>query len=253
VSIFDTFVAKRQTLTDFCDHRNLMARLITEHFEHFDLIKAEMKKFSQYGMPREAEPHGSLKDAITHLDRTYWRNSFEHTGLMQLLDAESRKKFDKDLHNKTPEFTLSNVQSTFVQLSQDADKMFEDGVINIFDRLHGRYERHDSFKIDEKIILTYMIEPRYTRGLQLRHGFGEDQINDLDRVFKVLDGKQHKARELSNAMNKAFCEKSNYEDEYLEAKAYKNGNLHIKFNRSDLIDKVNLIIAKRYGNTVGAR
>lgn len=253
MSIFDTFVAKRQGLSDFCAHRETIVRMMTEHFAHFEIIQAEMKKVYQYGLPRSAGGQARLEDVIIDLDQIYWRISFEHTGLMQLLDAASRKKFDDDLHKKTPEFTLSNVQSTFVQLSQTADKMFEDGVVNIFDRLHGRYERHDAFKIDTKIIMTYMIEPKYTRGLQLRHGFGEDQINDLDRVFKVLDGKKHNARELSNAMNKAFCEKSNYEDEYLEAKAFKNGNLHLKFNRPDLINKVNLMIAKRYGNTVGAR
>lgn len=64
MSVFDTFVAKRQTLVDFCNHRSNIVRLLTEHDAHFQLIQAEMKRFYQYGMPRSSEPHGRLEDSI---------------------------------------------------------------------------------------------------------------------------------------------------------------------------------------------
>ena len=54
MSVSDTFVAKRQTLVDFCNHRAGIVKLLTEHDAHFQLIQAEMKKFHQYGMPRSA-------------------------------------------------------------------------------------------------------------------------------------------------------------------------------------------------------
>lgn len=253
MSVFDTFVAKRQTLVDFCDHRANIVKLLTEHDAHFQLIQAEMKKFYQYGMPRSSEPLGRLEDSIKELDRMYWRQSFDHTGLMQLLDAQSKKKFDRDLQESPPEFTIENVQSSFIDLSKNAVKMFEDGAVNVFRRLSNRYSTNDSFKIGEKIVMTYMVEPRWGRGLQLRHGHGEDEINDIDRVFKTFDGKRHVERALSCAMNMALQDGGHYEDEYFTAKAFKNGNLHLRFRRPDLVEKVNLILAKRYGATIGDR
>jgi len=60
-------------------------------------------------------------------------------------------------------------------------------------------------------------------------------------------------RSLSCAMNTAIQDGGFYEDEYFAAKAFKNGNLHLKFKRADLVEKVNLIIAKRYGAAIGNR
>ena len=60
MSVFDTFVAKRQTLVDFCNHRAGIVKLLAEHDAHFQLIQAEMKKFYQYGMPEAPNHSGSL-------------------------------------------------------------------------------------------------------------------------------------------------------------------------------------------------
>lgn len=253
MSVFDTFVAKRQTLVDFCNHRAGIVNLLTEHDAHFQLIQAEMKKFYEFGMPRSAAPRGELEESIKELDRMYWRQSFDHTGLMQLLDAQSKQKFDRDLDANPPAFTIENVQSSFFALAQNAEKMFVDGVVNVFRRLPGCYKSNDDFKIGPKVVMSWMVEPRWSRGLQLRYGTGQDEINDIDRVFKTLDGKKHVERSLSCAMNTAFQDGGYYEDEYLAAKAYKNGNLHLRFKRLDLVEKVNLIIAKRYGAAVGDR
>ena len=253
MSIFDTFVAKRQTLTDFCNHRANMAKLIKEHFNHHELIKAEMKTFYQYGLPTSAEPRGRLDEAIKELDRMYWRQSFDHTGLMQLLDAKSKEKFDRDLNDNPPEFTIENVQASFFDFAQNAEKMFDDGVVNVFRHLSNRYQRNDDFKITERIVMTGMIQPRWSRGLQLAYGRSEDEINDIDRVFKTFDGVKHEPRFLSNSINNAIQHGTKYEDDYFECRAYKNGNLHMRFKRMDLLDKVNLIIAKRYGATIATR
>lgn len=253
MSIFDTFVAKRQTLTEFCEHREVSAKLIVEHFKHYDMVNAHMKTFYEYGMPCEAHPYGTLGDAIKSLDRMYWRKAFNHTGLMQILDATQRKEFDKQLQESPQVFCIKNVQDIFVSFFQAADEMFNRGVVTVFERLSSNYERHDSFKMTDRIILSGYIEPRFSRGLQLRTGWYSDSINDLDRVLKSLDGKRHNPRELENKMNDAFQNKAVFQDEYLTAKAFKNGNVHLTFKRADLVEKINLIIAKKYGAKVGYR
>ena len=89
--------------------------------------------------------------------------------------------------------------------------------------------------------------------LKLAAQYPAPDWNDVDRVFKTLDGKKYVERSLSCAMNTAFQDGGYYEDEYFAAKAYKNGNLHLRFKRADLVEKVNLIIAKRYGSVIGNR
>ena len=234
--------------------RDVQHKLLQDHFAHLSLIKAEFSKFGQYHFPMSAMPHGTLEEAIADMDRSFWRRAFEHTGLMQILDAQSRKRLDDGIQRDPPAFTLHNVQATFLDLSQRADSMFADGVANVFKSLrHDKYKSNDSFAIAERVVMTWMIEPKWSRGLAIRHGMSEDQINDIDRVIKRLDGKDYNARELSCAMNNAFCAGAAYEDDYYQARAFKNGNLHLRFKRGDLLEKVNQIIANRYGCAVGSR
>lgn len=91
----------------------------------------------------------------------YWRQSFDHTGLMQLLDAQSKQKFNRNLQENPPEFTIENVQSSFIDLSQNAEKMFEDGVVNVFRWLSNQYMTNDGFRIGDKVVMTWMVEPSF--------------------------------------------------------------------------------------------
>ena len=149
MSIFDTFIAKRQTLTEFCEHREVSAKLIVEHFKHYDIVNAHMKTFCQYGTPREIQPYGTLDDAIKSLDRMYWRKAFDHTGLMQILDATQRKEFDRQLQQNPQVFCIKNVQDIFVSFFQTADEMFNRGVVAVFERLSSNYKRLSLIHISE--------------------------------------------------------------------------------------------------------
>ena len=253
MTIHNTFLEQRKTLSEFCDLRENAVKLLIEHFNHFDMIEAECNKIGKYATPRYARPTGTLKEAIKELDQSVWRAAFILTGMMQILDAASKRKFDQSLHDDPPAFTLGNVQSAFLEFAQTADKMFDDGIINVFGGLNGKYKTHDQFSVGEKIIMGFVIDPRFSRGLRVMNGSGQDRLNDIDRVFKVLDGKPHVAYSLTTAMDAAFQEAKDYEDEYFSMRAFKNKNLHLRFKRGDLVDKVNKIIAKRYGNTVGQR
>jgi len=41
-------------------------------------------------------------------------------------------------------------------------------------------------------------------------------------------------------------------DDYLSVKSFRNGNGHVTFKRQDLVDKMNLIIAKHYPGALPA-
>jgi hypothetical protein len=50
-----------------------------------------------------------------------------------------------------------------------------------------------------------------------------------------------------------IAECKDFEDEYYQGKSFKNGNLHLKFKRADLVERVNAIIAKHYGGNIISR
>lgn len=74
------------------------------------------------------------------------------------------------------------------------------------------------------------------------------EINDIDRVMKVLDEKKHTSNELRGLIDSAFINGEPYEDDYYIATGFKAGTLHLIFKRYDLLEKINAIIAEHYGD-----
>lgn len=248
-----TDLAIPTTVSEMCDQRVKVVNAVTSYYNQMKLADAMMREMVRYGLPLECTVRGTLAECIQDIDRSFWRTAFEKTGFMQLLDAASRKRLDDEMHKNPPVFDLGNIQTTFLSLAQNADKMFSDGIVNVFRSLSGDYRTNDAFKVGRKVVMSGMMQHRYSGGLEFRYGRSDDQINDIDRVIKTLDGKQHQPRELSSAMVGKFQKREIYEDDYYRAKAYKNSNLHLEFKRGDLVDKINLIVAKHYGaNKVAA-
>lgn len=240
-----------KTIEDYTVSRTQVVGMMRDYYRAAEIAEREMEQLTSYGLPYGAMPKTPLDEAIKQLDKTFWRIAFEQTGFMQLFDAASRAKFDLEIRDKPPEFNMANVRSTFLEISQKADAMFAEGIVNVFRKLSGRYQSNDVFKIAEKIIMTGSMQPKWCGGgKEFRHGYAADEINDVDRVFKTLDGKKHIPRELSSAMNKSFVTNADYDDEYFHAKAFKNSNLHLTFKRGDLLEKANMIIAQWYGGNV---
>lgn len=78
-------------------------------------------------------------------------------------------------------------------------------------------------------------------------------VSDMDRLMHVLDGK--KPPEAGDASDQIGCAHAKKEATcttgYFECRMFRgNGNLHIKFRRPELVDKVNRILAKHYGETL---
>jgi len=251
MSIFETDVAVQKSMRDYCDAREKIIMMLADYYKQGERTNDELKRYTRYGLHRESMPRNGINETIKDIDRSFWREAFERTGFMQLMDAESRKRFDKDIAENPPEFNMQNIRSTFIDLTNNAEQMFNDGIVNVFRRLSGHYKTNDIFKVGEKIIIECAIESGWSRGKQLRYGRSEDELNDIDRALKVLDGKKHNPRELSCAMNTSFQNGDVYECDYIKARAFKNGNLHLWFKRADLLEKINLIIAKHYnGSTI---
>ena len=168
---------------------------------------------------------------------------------MQIMDGEAKNAFQDSLRNEPPEFTVDNIRSIFLTLHQDADAMFNRGIVNTFKRFSTEHKTNtrEPFKISKRCVLTYVFCKSWQGYPQVRE-YSNGMINDIDRVFRVLDGKKHTERQLETAINGAMKAGITYEDEYFKVRGFKNGNGHIEFKRADLVDKVNDIIAEHYGS-----
>ena len=249
VSCF-TQLAIPTTLTDLLEAREKALSLHMQARRLNDMAKDLLGQHGNYLMPRGGQFQEGEKLTRCELDASMWRRAFDLTGFRQLMDAEAVAEFERSLSPAPPEFTDANVRSTFIDLHQRAGEMFRRGVVNVFRGLSDDYRTNanEPFRIGRKVVMSWMIQPGWTGGLQVRHGTGQDRLNDIDRVIKTLDGKTFQPRSFESAMNGAFKAGNLFEDAYYKARAFKNGNLHLEFLRPDLLDKLNEQIAEHYAD-----
>lgn len=247
-------VAIPKTLLDYIEGRDRVILLFRDAKRSVEVAVAEAKKVGTYLYPARGHIEASEKEFIKDLDRSLWRQAFNHTGFFQLMDKEAHSEFDRSLSDNPPEFTEANVREIFLSLAQDSEVMFRRGLVNVFLRLSREYRTNEKepFKVGTKIVVSYLFELRYTKGVRVRYG-SEATINDIDRVFKVLDGQKHEPRSLEVAINAAMANGSGlYEDDYFKVRGFKNGNGHIEFKRADLLEKANMLIHEHYkGRALG--
>lgn len=240
-----------KTLENLCEGRKKAMELFEAAYSTLEGMQKDLNQLGSYICPYDPLPKICPSEFRTKLDRNLWEHAFTQIGLHQFMDAQAKEELEKDLEKNVPEFNMDNVRETVLTAAQDADKMFARGLVNVFHALSGEHKtnRNSPFKINPKAIIGCMTAPGYSGGLRVNNSWqrGIERINDIDRVFKTLDGKKHQPRELETLINAAWREWEIYEDDYYRVKGFKNGNMHLEFKRQDLLDKVNLIIAKYYG------
>lgn len=248
MSSFTTDLVIPKNLQDFCAMRVTVATFLCQAAKLLQDADEALETVYRYGLPREAKPSNSVEESLREIDQCLWDEAFDLTGFKQVMDSEALRDFRASLKKDTPEFNENNVRSIFFSAAADAENMFARGLVNVFLDLSKIHKTNSKspFKVNRKAIMGYMVSNNYMGGLCLRCGRSSDQINDIDRVFKLLDNKKHLPRELESAINGAFKENNLFENEYYKIRGFRNGNLHIEFKREDLLDKANTVISQYY-------
>lgn len=180
-----------------------------------------------------------------------WDYLLTESGLRTFMDAKAREQWSNQIaEGDIPELTVSNIEATFGQLYGARGEMFERGVLECFRRLSWNYKTHTPFKFGTKIIARAL----------LRDGFLNqrvtNELDDLIRAFCVLDGKpepDHRLGVYALVSQAKSARLTQAEHEYFSLRWFKNGNGHLIFKRPDLVDKMNLILAKHYPNALPSR
>lgn len=189
-----------------------------------------------------------VKKAMKSLDSSAWKHLMEESGMLSLMDSETKSKWYSSLEDgKFPELTLANIRATFEDIHAGKVSMFEQGVINCYKKLSWNYKTNNPVKFDKKMIVDYFISSYGSLTSRTL-----DEIADLERIFFVMEGMP--APDYRNSIRQKLYEAKNkgneYEDEYFKMKWYKKGSCHIVFKRLDLVKRMNQILAKYYPNAL---
>lgn len=207
-------------------------------------------------------------------DIAVWHAILARTDLDVLMDREAKQRLRAQLRyipeqvdpgtgrvinaeeiaRSVPPVTVETIQSTLRGFAEDAGAIWRRGIAKAFSDLDRRFRSHDGFKIGDRVVLSHAIDEY--GGLSYSRG-SRDVLIDIERVFRVLDGKKLEATyggvvdAIQAACRGRSREAFEVAGDYFRAKGFKNGNLHLWFTRKDLLRRVNLLLAEWYGETVG--
>ncbi|HHN8384058.1 TPA: DUF4942 domain-containing protein [Klebsiella quasipneumoniae] len=199
----------------------------------------------------------AIKAITQNIDRSIWKDLMNKSGMLALMDTQARDEWYNSLEkDDIPAVSEENILSTFEQLHQSKAEVFERGIINVFKGLSWDYKSNSPCKFGKKIIVDGLVQ--YDRwGFHFRHGRRREQLADLDRMLNLLDGKPvpENRNDLSVRLDAHIRKQhaSVFEDEYVEIRYFQKGTGHIIFKRSDLIDKMNGIVARYFPATLPPR
>ncbi|WP_312629051.1 DUF4942 domain-containing protein [Scandinavium sp.] len=197
------------------------------------------------------KPETAMKAITQNIDRNIWKDLMNKSGMLALMDAQARDEWYNSLEkDDIPAINEENILGTFKQLHLNKGEVFERGVINVFKGLSWDYKSNSPYRFGRKIIVNGLV--KHNRwGFGLNWGWQRDRLADLERMLMLLDGKpvpDNRAdvtRRLGDHINENRYS-NRYEDEMFVMKYFQKGTAHITFKRSELVDKLNDIIARHY-------
>lgn len=177
-----------------------------------------------------------------------WSNIMSRLEVKSTMSTARAKELDTQLDNpdKLPDITEASVFGLVDNMATSLGGYMEEAVKEVFEMLRprtGKYKTNSLYEIGERVILTAFYGSNYWGRPKVDHSLIQ-QFRNLDNVFHLLDGKGP-VKSYSGPLVSSLEGLQKYGDtgltDYFEFKPCKNGNVHIKFMRPDLVDKLNQI------------
>lgn len=197
----------------------------------------------------------ALPALIKEVDAGAWQYLMHESGLRSLMDSGARRKWDESIAElNVPALTAENIEATFAALHDARADMFDRGVIECFRRLSWDYKTNSPVKFGKKVILDFLASNYGGSGLH----FNQERCNHLDdlcRVFHVLDGQpepDHRDGYYCRLYSAEQQGTNELDGDYMRVRFYKKGSGHVLFKRTDLVERMNGILAKHHPNALAA-
>jgi hypothetical protein len=217
--------------------------------------------FQDLGSLGSKSLEGWMQTVRKSLDRGVWRHCMQATHLDQVMDAAARKQMADQIEKEPPEATADNLTATLLSLVGNSEQIFKRGVVETFKTFDpNRYQRNDAFKLTERVAWANAFSAISGKGSHWQYwnhyAQRDEHLRDVERVFCVMDGKPIPERNggivsaISVAQRVDAQKRREVETEFFHCRWYKNGALHIRFKRLDLLARINAIIAEYYGEVL---
>lgn len=195
-----------------------------------------------------------LKKQISSLKDFYWRKVFnEMEEITDRLTYKSRESLMSSFEElKTLDFTIDNIYTVIIWVIKNANKYFNSQLIDFFVKLSDR-ENVRPYKSNQKLFdkdnwrwnkreqSHYVLDYRIIMSSPFRTGWSGQLETEYATNRTLLDIKT-----IANNLGFETLSWDNYpsdfgekvyiyfrkgEDSFMEYKVYKNGNMHVKFNK----------------------
>lgn len=233
-----------QELMDFKNLYDAIAKIPYEQLEALGASVDTLKK--------------SIKESLSGMKNKYWQELFNrYAPITDKLTKKSRKKMLSKLNKQTGiDFSLSNIYAITAWCCKNANEYFDSQLIDVYERL-TREANVQLYKSNKKVFSNedwrYRMKPKYIGKycLKLDYRMVISGYGQLSSGYYAVNGLKKTSHELLNdiatiAQNLGFPKTQKSEsfkwdgslinftwpDDtiFMQAKAHKNGNLHLKIN-----------------------
>jgi hypothetical protein len=260
-------IIKKNTVLEMCRHRQRALEEFDKAVVHVQAALAAANRAlqnSEGALIRIGSVHRSCVYAEdiktesfrTNMDEAMWRHLLNTSNLKTVMSRSAIDEFHKGLEQNVPEATEENILATMAKMFSMSGDLFDEMIIQAFKRLPRDYRTNSSFRFTTKIIYDRAFEP----GMKLwearfySSAYIAGILYDLEKVFRTIDGKPTDPQgQIVPLLCKHVGEGDapwHIETEYFRCKAYKKGSLHILFLRQDLVDRMNRVLARHYGEAL---
>ena len=214
----------------------------------------------------ESKKRLSINDFVKEVRGKYWRALFKNPDFVGLLTAN----LQTDLQNRINElrdydFSMFNITTLKVQMSNELVKGVEDTILNLFEELGNKYHYYDetsknihyyngwktnkAWKINKKVIIPLTGYGYWGDRYEPTHYQTLNKLQDIEKCFNYLDGGLTDAVDLKQSLKFAeqYGETKNIQLKYFTVTFYKKGTCHIVFNNDELLKKFNIFGSQKKG------
>ncbi|MBU5266273.1 DUF4942 domain-containing protein [Virgibacillus proomii] len=223
-------------------------------FSYFGKVN---KKDGEIGSPftyvtKKGYTAEDLNNELDSLRRIYWELILDTGEFKALLTNESRQKLNRQLEAANEmEINITNIKTLLTALGANREEMLIDSIISIFKRItryhmnqystnihyYDGWKTNNAYKINKKIIIPIQRggfdEWDYREDFSLLCLDVREFIEDIVKAFQLID------HSVSNEFT--YVARGEFENDLLRFKMFNNGNIHVWFNRLDLLNKLNYI------------
>lgn len=193
------------------------------------------------------------EDALVRMRHDVWRAIVERLEVRRMMSIARAAELDRQLDRlELPEITERSVSELVLGFQANLDVMLAEAVEEVFAWLRPRrsqYKTNSELEVPERVVLTGAVDrwDKITTSWRVYYR-REQEFTALENVFTALDGRGQITKTHYSAISTAIKAPGFDgvgETPYFAFRTWKNGNMHLRFKRLDLLARFNAIAGGR--------